>query len=207
MAVEESRRGRLLPVTMFVVFMTVLNATWFVNGGSQGSIVLYFFDAVLLPVIFCRGRVRALLVALLVANVVVLYWVDYQFPHWIIPFETPFDRVVDSATGFAVCAFALVIVVGIVLRSYLDERARLVESNQRLRHSLDEVRTLRGLLPICSWCKKVRDDEGLWTQIDHYVTANTNATFTHGMCPECFDRSQRELDHILPVRPAGEPTE
>lgn len=57
--------------------------------------------------------------------------------------------------------------------------------NARLEKALKEVRTLQGLLPICAWCKKVRSDEGLWTQIEQYVSANTAATFTHGVCPEC----------------------
>jgi hypothetical protein len=50
---------------------------------------------------------------------------------------------------------------------------------------LAELRTLRGLLPICSNCKSVRDDEGLWTQIELYVSAHSDASFTHSLCPDC----------------------
>ncbi len=65
------------------------------------------------------------------------------------------------------------------------EHQRLMEAKEQLERSLTEVKTLQGLLPICAWCKKVRDDEGLWTQIEQYVTENTDARFTHGLCPEC----------------------
>jgi len=47
------------------------------------------------------------------------------------------------------------------------------------------VKTLRGLLPICSYCKKIRDDKGYWKQIEVYIAANSQADFSHGLCPEC----------------------
>lgn len=48
-----------------------------------------------------------------------------------------------------------------------------------------ELKILRGLLPICSHCKKIRDDQGFWNQVDAYVEAHSQVTFTHGICPEC----------------------
>lgn len=65
------------------------------------------------------------------------------------------------------------------------EHARLAEAKAALEQSLAEVKTLQGLLPICAWCRKVRDDEGLWTQIEHYITEHSEARFTHGLCPSC----------------------
>ena len=49
----------------------------------------------------------------------------------------------------------------------------------------EETKILRGLLPICSYCKKVRDDKGYWKQIEVYIAANSQADFSHGLCPEC----------------------
>jgi PAS domain S-box-containing protein len=62
------------------------------------------------------------------------------------------------------------------------ERERLVEE---LRNTLDKVRTLRGLLPICSSCSKIRDDKGNWTHVDVYIRDHSEADITHGLCPEC----------------------
>jgi len=73
------------------------------------------------------------------------------------------------------------------------EHALLLEANQALERSLAEVKTLQGLLPICAWCKKIRDDEGLWTQIEQYVTENSEARFTHGLCPDCARRQFSEF--------------
>ena len=56
---------------------------------------------------------------------------------------------------------------------------------QQLRRALSEVRTLRGLLPICCHCKRIRDDKGYWNLIEGYILEHTDAEFTHGICPDC----------------------
>ncbi|MBA7469440.1 hypothetical protein ES707_04709 [subsurface metagenome] len=63
-----------------------------------------------------------------------------------------------------------------------EKRIQLI---QELQETLKEVRTLSGLLPICAWCKKLRDDEGYWKSVEQYIGERTKAKFTHGMCPEC----------------------
>lgn len=54
--------------------------------------------------------------------------------------------------------------------------------------ALDEIRILRGFLPICASCKKIRDDRGYWTQIEGYIKAHSEAEFTHSICPDCAER-------------------
>ena len=54
-----------------------------------------------------------------------------------------------------------------------------------LQKSLSEVKTLRGFLPICSHCKKIRDDKGYWNQIELYIQKHSGTEFSHGICPEC----------------------
>jgi PAS domain S-box-containing protein len=63
-----------------------------------------------------------------------------------------------------------------------NERDALIRD---LQHSLAEVKTLSGLLPICSSCKKIRDDKGYWNQIEGYIHEHSDATFSHGICPDC----------------------
>lgn len=52
----------------------------------------------------------------------------------------------------------------------------------------DEIKTLSGLMPICAWCKKVRDDQGYWEQIEQFVQNRSGASFSHGICPDCAQR-------------------
>ena len=61
----------------------------------------------------------------------------------------------------------------------------LEEERRRLQQALDEVRTLRGIVPICASCKKIRDDNGYWNQVEKYISERTDAEFSHGICPEC----------------------
>jgi GAF domain-containing protein len=64
-----------------------------------------------------------------------------------------------------------------------------------LADALDRVKTLQGLLPICAWCKRIRDDEGYWSQVEAYFHKSTGADFTHGICPQCSEKAQAEWQH------------
>lgn len=62
----------------------------------------------------------------------------------------------------------------------------------KFNKTLSEIKTLTGLLPICAWCKKIRDDTGYWDEVEHYISEHSNAEFTHGMCTECLDKYLKE---------------
>jgi len=79
------------------------------------------------------------------------------------------------------------------------EKQRLAEAEKttlinELHTALDEVKTLRGILPICASCKKIRDDKGFWQQVEVYVSAYSDAMFSHGCCPECAEKILETLD-------------
>ena len=84
-----------------------------------------------------------------------------------------------------------IILIDITLRKQAEEA--LVVEHQRLQPALDEVRTLRGILPICSYCKKIRDDNGYWNRVEKYVSEHSEAKFSHGICPTCFEREVKAL--------------
>ena len=65
---------------------------------------------------------------------------------------------------------------------YDREREQLIA---KLEQALAEIKTLRGILPICASCKKIRDDKGYWSQIETYISHHTEAEFSHGICPDC----------------------
>ncbi|HZF01185.1 MAG TPA: response regulator [Methylomirabilota bacterium] len=76
---------------------------------------------------------------------------------------------------------------------YAIERQQLEAEREKLigklQAALAEVKTLSGLLPICADCKKVRDDTGYWNQIETYIARYTDASFSHGLCPQCAIKS------------------
>jgi len=75
----------------------------------------------------------------------------------------------------------------LLARAY--ERARRAEEARRveLAEAMASIKTLSGMLPVCSWCHRVRTDAGYWQQIEAYVSQHSDATFTHGLCQDCFD--------------------
>jgi two-component system cell cycle sensor histidine kinase/response regulator CckA len=68
---------------------------------------------------------------------------------------------------------------------YAIERSKLL---RELRDALAKVKTLSGMIPICAWCRKIRNDKGYWDQVEEYIESRSNATFTHGICPECSEK-------------------
>jgi K+-sensing histidine kinase KdpD len=85
--------------------------------------------------------------------------------------------------------FLLVVLILSSLRKSFLEQQRLISE---LQDALANVKTLTGLLPICSWCKKVRDDKGYWQAVEAYVQIHSDAEFSHGICPDCVTRVSRE---------------
>jgi len=75
------------------------------------------------------------------------------------------------------------------LKATLSERKRTEEEREKLivelREALSKIKTLSGMLPICSSCKKIRDDRGYWNQIESYIMCHSEAEFSHSICPEC----------------------
>lgn len=75
------------------------------------------------------------------------------------------------------------VVMDISLRKSIEaEREKLIDE---LKTALDQVKQLSGLLPICASCKKIRDDNGYWNQIESYIRDHSEAEFSHGLCPDC----------------------
>jgi len=79
-----------------------------------------------------------------------------------------------------------------LVRQLAAEKARVLESHRELERRVTElqeerekVRVLRGLIPICSHCRRIRDDKGYWNQLEEYIRERSDAEFSHGICPEC----------------------
>ncbi|MDZ4165774.1 MAG: hypothetical protein U1C55_11670 [Smithellaceae bacterium] len=74
--------------------------------------------------------------------------------------------------------------------TYAIERQKF---RNELKDALARIKTLRGMIPICSGCKKIRDDQGYWEAVEVYVMEHSEAEFSHGLCPECVQRLYPEF--------------
>ena len=112
-------------------------------------------------------------------------WVFDQSPH-----HLDFDAAA-LIRALTFCSFALLVAS---LEKQRSQAVRSLEqTNRTLQNALDEVKTLRGILPICSYCKEIRAADGTWVKVETYIHDHTYAEFSHGMCPRCFRENFPEI--------------
>lgn len=87
------------------------------------------------------------------------------------------------------------------VRSWLET----VKKTKKLQSALHEIKELTGIIPICSYCKNIRDDTGVWNKLEAYIRSHSKAEFSHGICPECYNMQIEELEKTtsLVVEPGG----
>ena len=73
-------------------------------------------------------------------------------------------------------------------RRVIELQTQVARHVKELENALEHIKTLQGILPICSYCKKIRDDKNYWEQVESYITRFTEARFSHSICPDCFEK-------------------
>jgi hypothetical protein len=163
--------------TMFLSAV-ILGLVGWLDHVTGVEVVLDFLY--LLPIFLVTwrlGRTAGLLMSSTCATVCV--WID-QLGHPGLSFWVAVWNGIADFGIFAMFSFAVT-----RINRDLQEERRL---NAELREALSEVKTLTGLLPICAWCKKIRDDSGHWRRIEEYISAHAEVDFTHSICPECREK-------------------
>jgi len=167
------------------VIWTALVAWLDVQTGLQLKLGPFYLLPVLL-VAWQEGILAGVLAALVAAGVwrgTEMIWSPGSSPGWILFWDASIHLISFVAVSLFV-AWA---------RSLVMRERALVHNLSEL---LANVRELEGLLPMCAWCKKVRDDKGYWQQIETYISAHTKADWTHGICPECQAKFMESQDRL-----------
>ena len=84
-------------------------------------------------------------------------------------------------------------IIGYYYGTFKAEKLAREELIENLQKALADVKTLSGMLPICAWCKKIKNDEGYWQKIEKYIREHSEADFTHGICNDCAKKEYPEL--------------
>lgn len=105
-------------------------------------------------------------------------------------FITAVSEAMDDAKAFEIGAVDYVPKPfnPLTVRARVNTHIKLHRTLKELQNALKDIRTLSGLIPICASCKKIRDDEGFWKQVEIYIAERSDVTFSHGICPECRDK-------------------
>lgn len=161
---------------------------WSISRGTGGGTGLYWVFVV--PLLFFyffgkrEGMIWSVIFSLWIGGVVFLTelfdWYSYGY--------------IAVSRFFLILAIVSVIGYGLESSRYAfsrlldEENKKLLHEKERLEEALREIKTLSGLIPICCNCKKVRDDEGYWQQVETYVRDRTHADFSHSICPTCLEK-------------------
>jgi len=207
---HSSRQPNFAPKYWILITSGVilLTATWFWNGGLSGSTPVVAMVALVVLLTIVNRNPYRVVIAIFVPLMSLLILVEYLSPSLISHYSNREEQFLDLYLTYIISTFVITIVIMMILQAYREERIRVSETNQRLSDSLDnlhkanrdlersmaKVKRLSGLLPICSHCKKVRDDKGYWNQIESYIHQHSEAEFSHGICPDCAKELYPEFD-------------
>lgn len=148
----------------------------------------------------CKDLIIIFIVSAVVLSLAVIFDLFDRFVYWYIQYEEP-QELEEIIVVFLVLSFAFAVFswrrwrdLMLEIKKRKETEELLVKERDRLEKALAEIRTLRGIVPICSSCKKIRNDKGYWQQVEVYVSDNSEAEFSHGICPDCMTRLYREFD-------------
>ncbi len=77
-----------------------------------------------------------------------------------------------------------------------EQRDLLIKQKEELEAALARIKRLEGTIPICAYCKKIRDDQQSWKQLETYISEHSEALFSHGICPDCYEMAMKEISEI-----------
>lgn len=127
---------------------------------------------------------------------------DEKTSHIPIIFVTAISEAMDAAKAFELGAVDYITKPfnPVTVKARVKTHIQLNNTMRNLEAALKDVKKLSGLLPICSNCKKIRDDNGYWSQIEAYIRDHSEADFSHGMCPGCSDELYGKEDWYIEMK-------
>ncbi len=172
--------GTLILATLIVNSAMHLGLSGEEKHASNLALIIVSAGCFLLSLAWWSGVVVSCIIAWALISVAYIPspdWMHYGFMHFI-------------------CLSLSAIVIQVRRKSIeSNEQLRLadVARLQELEAALRDIKVLEGMIPICAWCKKIRDDEGFWSEVENYVSRKTKATFSHGLCPTCEEKHFSEV--------------
>lgn len=179
-----------IPLVLF--FLVLLSGVWLTNQGYEGSAPYYIFLLCNAAIIISPATYRWFLFAFVLLSILALYVVTKNDPTLVRDYISPDVRFLDMALSFFACITLSGILMSLIVREYEREKdkneqlvRRSLEDKARLEQLLSEISVLKGILPVCSFCKKIRDENDQWQSMEHYISGHSEAQFSHGFCPDC----------------------
>lgn len=200
--VYSKKTGNCRPLVfpVIVYFFVIMIVSWLANAGTMGAGSSFFFLLMSLGVLLLPKPFPVFMAAILI-TLTALLAVEYYFPDLLLGYANQEQRFFDVGISLILCLIFNGMIIHSVFREYLRERrlkdellVEAITAREEVEKAHMEIRILQGCLPICASCKKIRDEKGLWNQVEDYLSHRTDVNFSHGICPDCVQRLYPELE-------------
>lgn len=187
----KSNNHEKLVITTFIFLYIAIISGWFFNNGIHGGMPFFFFILSCYSCVFFKKPFK-ITIPLIIATVLALIAIEFFNPEFVMPYNSKSHHFLDVGASIFICLIVNGISVHIIYKRYEIERKlnqimlnQAINDKELIEKSMNEIQILRGFLPICSHCKKIKDDKGNWNQLELYIQNNSEAQFSHSLCPEC----------------------
>jgi hypothetical protein len=188
----------VLPISIY--FFLLMAISWFVTYGSQGSVAFYFFVFVPFSAVYFSKNIKLFLFSVIL-YISLLLLCEYLFPDYLIKYETAFQQFIDVGLSLILCLIVNILIIYYIYKEYVQERdmkdsllKQALLDKDEIEKMFKEIKILKGIIPICASCKKIRDKKGNWNHIEEYLDIHSEAKLTHGICPDCVAQLYPELN-------------
>ncbi len=179
---------------------TIIIFDWMFIGGITGASLLISLTFVAIVSLLITGRQKYAILSGLLCIVTAMFLMEWMAPETVKYYDDRLKHLSDLFVTVLFLGVGISIMVSLVVYSYLQQQTKIQSLNQSLETMnhimaernielemvLQEIKTLRGIVPICSYCKNIRNDEGYFEAVEAYVERHSEADFSHTLCPDCL---------------------
>jgi len=188
---KSKKKYKKLITPSLLLFFSSLLLGLFVNNGIHGSLPYFFFMMVSYCIIFIEKPFKYA-IPLILITIALTALLEFNNEEYFFHYTSKIQDFLDITITAIMCLTVNGFIIYFILNEYKNERRvnriildQALLDRKIIEESVNELKILKGLLPICANCKKIRDSEGSWKQLEEYIHNNSEAKFSHGICPEC----------------------
>ena len=191
---------KYLRIPMVMLLTGILSVAWITSGGLNGSVPLYFMVSLIAIRILLEGGPAKTFLFLIFMIVIGLILLDFYFPEQIVINSDESSRKFNIGIALLISLTISTALMHLVVKEFREEKDRnfllyqqTLKDKARLESAFAEIDMLKGILPLCSFCKKIRDDDNEWHSLEKYISKRSKVEFSHSFCPECGDKHYSEF--------------
>lgn len=189
-SLKDNHHDKLILPTFVFLYISIASG-WFFNNGIHGGMPFFFFILSCYSCVFFKKPFN-ISIPFIITTVLILISIEFFHPELVTSYTSKAHHFLDVSASIFICLIVNGISIHIIYKRYELERKlnqimlnQAINDKELIEKSMNEIQILRGFLPICSHCKKIKDDKGDWNQLELFIQNNSEAQFSHSLCPEC----------------------